>query len=163
MASNERDDDRFFTHHFDSCHNIFASVSGRIDVETSYRTGEYIMRLTHLDILEQCFHDKFRGYNKDEVDTFLHLVADDYKEMTEEIHQLKTRLTEKERRLKQNGKRGAEKEKSEPSGAEELAELTPAFIKNRANNILSTAREQAENHIFKGLDVVPGFQFNVSH
>ncbi len=43
------------------------------------------MRLSYLDILEQCFHDKFRGYNKQEVDTFLHLVADDFKSMAEEI------------------------------------------------------------------------------
>ncbi|MBT5472323.1 MAG: DivIVA domain-containing protein [Nitrospina sp.] len=43
------------------------------------------MRLSYLDILEQCFHDKFRGYNKQEVDTFLHLVADDFKSMTAEI------------------------------------------------------------------------------
>ena len=43
------------------------------------------MRLTHLDILEQCFHDKFRGYNKQEVDTFLRLIADDFKSMVEEI------------------------------------------------------------------------------
>jgi len=43
------------------------------------------MRLSYLDILEQCFHDKFRGYNKQEVDTFLHLIADDFKSMTEEI------------------------------------------------------------------------------
>ncbi|MBC8288544.1 MAG: DivIVA domain-containing protein [Nitrospinae bacterium] len=43
------------------------------------------MRLTYLDILEQCFHDKFRGYNKQEVDTFLHLVADDFKSMGEDL------------------------------------------------------------------------------
>ena len=43
------------------------------------------MRLTYLDILEQCFHDKFRGYNKQEVDTFLHLVADDFKSMAEDL------------------------------------------------------------------------------
>ena len=43
------------------------------------------MRLTYLDILEQCFHDKFRGYNKQEVDTFLSLIADDFKSMVEEI------------------------------------------------------------------------------
>ena len=43
------------------------------------------MRLSYLDILEQCFHDKFRGYNKQEVDTFLHLIADDFKSMAEEI------------------------------------------------------------------------------
>ena len=43
------------------------------------------MRLTYLDILEQCFHDKFRGYSKQEVDTFLRLIADDFKSMVEEI------------------------------------------------------------------------------
>ena len=43
------------------------------------------MRLSYLDILEQCFHDKFRGYNKQEVDTFLRLIADDFKSMAEEI------------------------------------------------------------------------------
>jgi DivIVA domain-containing protein len=51
------------------------------------------MRLTYLDILEQCFHDKFRGYNKQEVDTFLHLVADDFKSMAEDIKN-KDRQTE---------------------------------------------------------------------
>ena len=55
------------------------------------------MRLTHLDILEQVFHEKFRGYHKGEVETFLHLVADDYQEMSEEIHTLKGQLAEKER------------------------------------------------------------------
>ena len=43
------------------------------------------MRLSYLDILEQCFHDKFRGYNKQEVDTFLQLIANDFKSMVEEI------------------------------------------------------------------------------
>ena len=53
------------------------------------------MRLTHLDILEQCFHEKFRGYHKKEVETFLHLVADDYQEMDQEIQNLKNQLTKK--------------------------------------------------------------------
>ena len=47
------------------------------------------MRFTYLDILEQCFHDRFRGYDKQEVETFLQLVADDFKEMADEIEQLK--------------------------------------------------------------------------
>ena len=53
------------------------------------------MRLSYLDILEQCFHDKFRGYNKQEVDTFLHLVADDFKSMTEEIKEKEKLISEK--------------------------------------------------------------------
>ncbi len=54
------------------------------------------MRLNHLDILEQVFHEKFRGYSKQEVETFLHLVADDFKEMSEEIQLLNKKLAYKE-------------------------------------------------------------------
>ena len=59
------------------------------------------MRLNHLDILEQCFRDKLRGYSKQEVDTFLHLVADDFKEMTEEIELLTKKLAHKEKIIKE--------------------------------------------------------------
>jgi DivIVA domain-containing protein len=59
------------------------------------------MRLSYLDILEQCFHDKFRGYNKQEVDTFLHLVADDFKSMTEEIKEKEKLILEKDEEIKE--------------------------------------------------------------
>ena len=58
------------------------------------------MRLSYLDILEQCFHDKFRGYNKQEVDTFLHLVADDFKSMAEEIKEKGKLILEKDEEIK---------------------------------------------------------------
>ena len=63
------------------------------------------MRLNHLDILEQCFRDKLRGYSKQEVDTFLHLVADDFKEMTEEIELLTKKLAHKEKIIKEMTKK----------------------------------------------------------
>jgi cell division initiation protein len=59
------------------------------------------MRLSYLDILEQCFHDKFRGYNKQEVDTFLHLVADDFKSMTTEINDKEKLISEKDDEIKE--------------------------------------------------------------
>ncbi len=90
------------------------------------------MRLTHLDILEQCFRDKFRGYNKDEVDTFLHLVADDFKEMAEEIEQLNKKLGQKDRVIKQLQKEG-------PT-------LAPEMIKEKAMRIINVAREHADQH-----------------
>ena len=58
------------------------------------------MRLSYLDILEQCFHDKFRGYNKQEVDTFLHLVADDFKSMSEEIKEKERVIATKDNEIK---------------------------------------------------------------
>ena len=90
------------------------------------------MRLTHLDILEQCFRDKFRGYNKDEVDTFLHLVADDFKEMAEEIEQLNKKLGQKDRVIKQL--------------QEEGPTLAPEMIKEKAMRIINIAREHADQH-----------------
>ena len=90
------------------------------------------MRLTHLDILEQCFRDKFRGYNKDEVDTFLHLVADDFKEMAEEIEQLNKKLGQKDRVIKQL--------------QEEGPTLAPEMIKEKAMHIINVAREHADQH-----------------
>ena len=59
------------------------------------------MRLSYLDILEQCFHDKFRGYNKQEVDTFLHLVADDFKSMTTEIKGQEKQIAAKDDEIKE--------------------------------------------------------------
>ena len=90
------------------------------------------MILTHLDILEQCFRDKFRGYNKDEVDTFLHLVADDFKEMAEEIEQLNKKLGQKDRVIKQL--------------QEEGPTLAPEMIKEKAMRIINVAREHADQH-----------------
>ena len=90
------------------------------------------MILTHLDILEQCFRDKFRGYNKDEVDTFLHLVADDFKEMAEEIEQLNKKLGQKDRVIKQLQEKG-------PT-------LAPEMIKEKAMHIINVAREHADQH-----------------
>ena len=58
------------------------------------------MRLTYLDILEQCFHDKFRGYNKQEVDTFLHLVADDFKSITEDLKDKDRQIDSKNEEIK---------------------------------------------------------------
>jgi cell division initiation protein len=93
------------------------------------------MRLSYLDILEQCFHDKFRGYNKQEVDTFLHLIADDFKHMAEEIK-------DKDLLIK---KLQDTNSKSETEN-NPLSQLTPEMLKEKAKKIINTAKEQAEQH-----------------
>ena len=50
------------------------------------------MKLNYLDILEQCFRNKIFGYNKEDVDTFLHLIAEDFKELYEELELLKIEI-----------------------------------------------------------------------
>ena len=93
------------------------------------------MRLSYLDILEQCFHDKFRGYNKQEVDTFLHLIADDFKSMAEEIK-------EKDLLIKKLQDTNNKPEvRNNP-----LSQLTPEMLKEKAKKIINAAKQQAEEH-----------------
>ena len=87
------------------------------------------MRLTYLDILEQCFHDKFRGYNKQEVDTFLRLVADDFKSMVEEIKDKDSEIKNLRSALK-----------SQP------AEKDTSIALEKAKKIVNAAKNQAEQH-----------------
>ena len=87
------------------------------------------MRLTYLDILEQCFHDKFRGYNKQEVDTFLRLIADDFKSMVEEIKDKDSEIKNLLSALK-----------SQP------AEKDTSIALEKAKKIVNAAKNQAEQH-----------------
>ena len=87
------------------------------------------MRLSYLDILEQCFHDKFRGYNKQEVDTFLRLIADDFKSMIEEIKDKDSEIKNLRSALK-----------SQP------AEKDTSIALEKAKKIINAAKNQAEQH-----------------
>ena len=87
------------------------------------------MRLTYLDILEQCFHDKFRGYNKQEVDTFLRLIADDFKSMVEEIKDKNFEI----KKLRSGMK-------SRP------AEIDTSIEMEKAKEIVNAAKNQVEEH-----------------
>ena len=87
------------------------------------------MRLSYLDILEQCFHDKFRGYNKQEVDTFLRLIADDFKSMIEEIKDKDSEIKNLRSALK-----------SQP------AEKDTSIALEKAKKIVNAAKNQAEQH-----------------
>ncbi len=141
------------------------------------------MRLTYLDILEQCFHDKLRGYNKQEVDTFLHLVADDFKSMTEDLKDKGQQIdlkTEEIKELKQSLDKLSRQEpetRTSPEVEEELrtlrkdlrekgqliqemkktnegkssdngvfSQLTPEMLKEKAEKIINTAKQHAEQH-----------------
>jgi len=133
------------------------------------------MRLSYLDILEQCFHNKFRGYNKQEVDTFLRLIADDFKSMVEEIKDkdyeikslrsaLKSRPAEIdtgialkiEKELTHLRKQIAEKDlliknmqmaQDQHEDKDKLfSKITPEIIKKKAKKIVSAAKNQAEEH-----------------
>jgi cell division initiation protein len=50
------------------------------------------MRISPLDILQQKFKIKIKGYDAEEVEAFLNLVAEDYKKANEEIANLKEEI-----------------------------------------------------------------------
>ena len=103
------------------------------------------MRLSYLDILEQCFHDKFRGYNKQEVDTFLHLIADDFKSMAEEIKAKDLLIKKLQDTNNQSG-----------TGNNPLAQLTPEILKEKTKKIINSAKEKANQHRQEAIKEVEG-------
>jgi cell division initiation protein len=107
------------------------------------------MRLTYLDILEQCFHDKFRGYNKQEVDTFLHLVADDFKSMAEDIKSKnrQTDLKDEEIRELQQSQDELSQQQSETTTSPEVEEELRALRKElkEKNQLIQQMETAAEN------------------
>ena len=107
------------------------------------------MRLTYLDILEQCFHDKFRGYNKQEVDTFLHLVADDFKSMAEDIKgkDRQTDLKNKEIRELQQSQDELTQKQSKTTTSPEVEEELRALRKEleEKNKLIQQMETTAKN------------------
>jgi DivIVA domain-containing protein len=107
------------------------------------------MRLTYLDILEQCFHDKFRGYNKQEVDTFLHLLADDFKSMAEEIKDKdrQTDLKNEEIRGLQQSQDELAQQQSETTTSPEIEEELRVLRKEieKRNQLIQQMETAAEN------------------
>jgi DivIVA domain-containing protein len=107
------------------------------------------MRLSYLDILEQCFHDKFRGYNKQEVDTFLHLVADDFKSMAEDIKgkDRQTDLKNEEIRELRQSQDELAQQQSEMTTSPEVEEELRALRKEleEKNNLIQKMETAAEN------------------
>lgn len=100
------------------------------------------MQLNHLDILEQCFHEKFRGYDCKEVDAFLNLVAEDYKHLEEEVDHLKKQLARKEHQVLEL------REKAHSNGRHSIPEsrYSPDVLKAKAQAIVNEARRKANDH-----------------
>ena len=103
------------------------------------------MRLTYLDILEQCFHDKFRGYNKQEVDTFLHLVADDFKSMAEDLKDKGRAIDLKSEEIREL-KEGLEKQQEQETGTPPEVEEELRALRNelKEKNLLIEEMKKAQ-------------------
>ena len=58
------------------------------------------MKITPLDIRQQQFNVRFRGFDAEEVDTFLEMIADEYEEVIEENKRLKEEMEKREKDMK---------------------------------------------------------------
>ena len=101
------------------------------------------MRFNHLDILEQCFRNRLFGYHKEDVDTFLHLVADDFKEIAEELELLDYKLVQSNQMIE---KLKGEVANNPAKKKDETSNITPDIIKEKAKRIINAAREHANKH-----------------
>lgn len=113
------------------------------------------MRLNHLDILEQCFREKFRGYNKEEVDTFLHLISDDFKNMNGEIENLRNQVAELDQVIESL-------KSSDNDGPTSALGFDPEQLKQKARQVIESVRKQAEQHKSKAMQELDMIKMEVN-
>jgi|TARA_B110000438_G_C15558012_1_gene539885 cell division initiation protein len=134
------------------------------------------MRFTYLDILEQCFHDKFRGYSKQEVDTFLQLVAEDFKEMTDEMKQLRSDNERKQRKIAkledklQLAEESAKHSNGNGNGSgnghsngHDFGNVSAETLKEKAQKIIEKAKEQAGHYKLDAEKELRRLQSEIQH
>ncbi len=90
------------------------------------------MKLTPLDIQHKEFHRSLRGYNEEEVDSFLDEVSEEFSQLFKENIELKESLEKLEEKMKQY------------EGLEQAIQKTLLTAEKSAEEIRSNARKEAE-------------------
>ncbi len=104
------------------------------------------MKITPIDIQEQKFKVSFRGYDRDEVDAFLDLVAKELEDLLRENNFLKEEI-EKLNRENDYLKDMEETLKKTLVAAQKMAEDYKENAKKEAENIVMEGRNRAEKII----------------
>lgn len=95
------------------------------------------MKLTALEIKQQNFEKSIRGYNKDEVQAFLNLIANEWEHLVAKNRELEKKIDNMEEKLKHYER------------VEEALHETLQTAKESAEQKLSGARKDARNKIEK--------------
>jgi cell division initiation protein len=111
------------------------------------------MRISPLDILQQKFKSKIKGYDSEEVEAFLNLVAEDYKKANEEISRLTEKIEEQKKEIEELLAR--EKVLKEAIiSTRKISEQIQQNAENEASNVIKQAEmmshsimEQARNEV----------------
>ena len=93
------------------------------------------MDLTARDVHEKQFHDAWRGYNQEEVDDFLDLVAENIDRLLRENQSFQRRIAELDRTVSQS------------RNTEEMLKKTLLSAQKAANEAIATAKAKAEQLI----------------
>lgn len=101
------------------------------------------MKLTPLDLKQQQFAVKFRGYDCDEVDTFLEIVAADFESLIRENSSLKEKIDELQSEVGEMRKLDKELRNALLS-AQQLREEIASNAAKEAQLIVKEARMKAE-------------------
>ena len=112
------------------------------------------MKLTPLDIQQQKFQVKWRGYDKQEVETFLEMISEDAEALLQECNKLKKEIQkcetqlldfrENERAIQQTIMTTQKVSDDLKRNAQREAELIISEAKVAAGRIMNDARAQAE-------------------
>jgi cell division initiation protein len=115
------------------------------------------MKLTPLDIQQQKFQVKFRGYDKQEVETFLEMISEDVESLLQESNMVKVELQkcesqlvdfrENERAIQQTIMTTQKISDDLKRNGQREAELIISEAKVAAGKIMNDARAQAEKVI----------------
>lgn len=115
------------------------------------------MKLTPLDIQQQKFQVKWRGYDREEVETFLEMVAEDVESLLQECARLKGEIQkcesqlvdfrENERAIQQTIMTTQKVSDDLKRNAQREAELIISEAKVAAGRIMNDARAQAEKAV----------------
>ncbi|MDH5764053.1 MAG: DivIVA domain-containing protein [Nitrospinota bacterium] len=100
------------------------------------------MRLDYEGILQQTFKDSFRGYHKEEVQDFLQLVANDFKEMKRDVVTLQEELNERDQRIRQLEEALTQSKSQHTASFENMR----SALKEKARKFVDQARDQADRH-----------------
>ncbi len=109
------------------------------------------MKITPLDIQQQQFRVKFRGFDMVEVDNFLDVVANEYEELLREINQLKDEGRQKSEKIQQ-----LEGEEKELRNALISVERLCEEMKNNARKEGELIIEEAKGNARKIMDEAHG-------
>lgn len=90
------------------------------------------MRISPLDIRNHPFQRRLSGYDREEVDAFLHMVADDYEALLREVERQREQLVRVEAQLE------------ELTGQEKILQDTLITAQKLSEHVQSTAAREAE-------------------